>query len=76
MTAAQVREAVRRYESGESLVRVSERLGFNAQTISNQLRKQLIRLRDPHERPGPLDAQLHEQHASSLRRAPQHPAQA
>lgn len=50
MSDPQISEAVRRYEDGESLAKVGGRLGFDAQTIANQLRKRGVRIRESWER--------------------------
>ena len=43
-----VDEMVRLYESGLSLVSVSERVGYGASTVHNQLRSRSARTRDTH----------------------------
>ena len=49
-SSEQVLEMCRRYEQGESLARVGERMGFNASTVRLQLLRAGIALRDPHGR--------------------------
>lgn len=43
---AQVREMVRLYESGLSLVRVGERVGFSDKTVHRYLRDRGVRMRE------------------------------
>ncbi len=50
ITKAQVALAARLYESGLSLAKVGEQLGFNAQTIATHLKRAGVTLRDPHGR--------------------------
>ncbi|GAA2089445.1 hypothetical protein [Brevibacterium salitolerans] len=49
-SSEQVLEMCRRYEQGESLARVGERMGFNASTVRVQLLRAGVALRDPHGR--------------------------
>lgn len=49
-SSEQVLEMCRRYEQGESLSRVGERLGFNPSTVRVQLLRAGIALRDTHGR--------------------------
>ncbi|GAA1171095.1 hypothetical protein CGLAUT_10035 [Corynebacterium glaucum] len=49
-SSEQVREMCLRYEQGESLARVGERMGFNASTVRVQLLRAGVALRDPHGR--------------------------
>lgn len=50
LTAAQVDEAVRRYEGGQSLARVAASLGTGATTINRVLKARGVRIRGRHER--------------------------
>lgn len=54
ISADEVDEAVRLYGQGQSLVRVSERLGYNAETIRKQLKRRGAVLR-PASRPSAQD---------------------
>lgn len=38
------------YDSGISLVRLVERIGFNAQTVQNQMFRAAVQIRGAHER--------------------------
>lgn len=49
MTESHLDQARGLYESGQSLAAVGARLGFDAATIANQLRKSGARIRSPHE---------------------------
>ena len=49
-SSGEVLEMCRRYEQGESLARVGERLGFNASTVRTNLLRAGVSLRDPHGR--------------------------
>ena len=49
-SSEQVLEMCRRYEQGESLASVGERMGFNASTVRVQLCRAGVALRDPHGR--------------------------
>lgn len=49
-SSEQVREMCLRYEQGESLARVGERMGFNASTVRVNLVRAGVALRDPHGR--------------------------
>lgn len=50
MSDAQIDEAVQLYDSGLSLARIGERLGFSARTIQSRLRERGVRFRDTHGR--------------------------
>lgn len=54
ISAEEVDEAVRLYAQGKSLLRVGERLGYNAETIRKQLKRRDVVLR-PASRPGIQD---------------------
>lgn len=49
-TEAEIVEMIRRYESGESLARVGNRLGFDAGTVRNHLLHSGFKARDCHGR--------------------------
>lgn len=49
-TPDEVTEMVRHYESGESLERIGERLGFNGGTVRNRLAARGVAMRDSHGR--------------------------
>ena len=49
-SSEQVREMCLRYEQGESLARVGERLGFNPSSVRVYLLRAGMALRDPHGR--------------------------
>lgn len=49
MTPIQVDEAVQLYATGMSASRIADRLGFDQATIHNNLKKQGIQMRGPHD---------------------------